>query len=142
MSALTAWRRSRPASLFERIEDGLATGFIDESDDLVASLKRNLQAILNTRPGNAQSCLELGITDFNDAIGSSVEVYTAICTAIRRCIEDYEPRISKAEVIARPDDNDPLTLFFLIKAYVFFEDKESVINFNLRIDGNHKYKLD
>jgi len=142
MSALTAWRRSRSASLFERIEESKTIRSSDDTDDLVASLKRNLQAILNTRSGNAQSCPELGIIDFNDATGSSVEVYSAICRAIKRCIEDYEPRISRAEIIAQPNEADPLTLYFLVKAYVSFEDRESILNFNLRIDGNHKYKLE
>ncbi|MEG5635635.1 type VI secretion system baseplate subunit TssE [Enterobacter bugandensis] len=142
MSALTAWRRSRSTSLFERIEECKATSSVDDTDDLVASLRRNLQAILNTRSGNAQSCPELGIIDFNDATGSSVEVYTAICKAIKRCIEDYEPRISRAEIMAQPNDADPLTLYFLVKTYVSFEDRESIINFNLRIDGNHKYKFE
>ena len=76
MSALTAWRRSRSASLFERIEESKTTRSSDDTNDLVDSLKRNLQATLNTRSGNAQSCPELGIIDFNDATGSSVEVYS------------------------------------------------------------------
>lgn len=142
MSALTSWRRSCSASLFERIQENRATRSVNETEDLVASLKRNLQAILNTRSGNAQSCPELGIIDFNDATGSSVEVYTAICKTIKRCIEDYEPRISRAEIIAQPNENDPLTLYFLVTLYVSFEECESVVNFNLRIDGNHKYKLE
>ncbi|EHN8923254.1 type VI secretion system baseplate subunit TssE [Enterobacter asburiae] len=142
MSALTAWRRSRSASLFERIEESKTTRSSDDTNDLVDSLKRNLQAILNTRSGNAQSCPELGIIDFNDATGSSVEVYSAICRAIKRCIEDYEPRISRAEIIAQPNEADPLTLYFLVRSYVSFEEHESIINFNLRIDGNHKYKLE
>ncbi|MCM7774131.1 type VI secretion system baseplate subunit TssE [Enterobacter asburiae] len=142
MSALTAWRRSRSASLFERIEESKTIRSSDDTNDLVDSLKRNLQAILNTRSGNAQSCPELGIIDFNDATGSSVEVYSAICRAIKRCIEDYEPRISRAEIIAQPNEADPLTLYFLVRSYVSFEEHESIINFNLRIDGNHKYKLE
>lgn len=142
MSALTAWRRSRSASLFERIEESKTIRSSDDTKDLVDSLKRNLQAILNTRSGNAQSCPELGIIDFNDATGSSVEVYSAICRAIKRCIEDYEPRISRAEIIAQPNEADPLTLYFLVRSYVSFEERESIINFNLRIDGNHKYKLE
>ncbi|MBS7443090.1 type VI secretion system baseplate subunit TssE [Enterobacter sp. 120016] len=142
MSALTAWRRSRSASLFERIEESKTIRSSDDTNDLVDSLKRNLQAILNTRSGNAQSCPELGIIDFNDATGSSVEVYSAICRAIKRCIEDYEPRISRAEIIAQPNEADPLTLYFLVRSYVSFEERESIINFNLRIDGNHKYKLE
>ncbi|MGK4627148.1 type VI secretion system baseplate subunit TssE, partial [Raoultella ornithinolytica] len=133
MSALTAWRRSRSASLFERIEESKTTRSSDDTNDLVGSLKRNLQAILNTRSGNAQSCPELGIIDFNDATGSSVEVYSAICRAIKRCIEDYEPRISRAEIIAQPNEADPLTLYFLVRSYVSFEEHESIINFNLRI---------
>lgn len=142
MSALTAWRRSRSASLFERIEESKTIRSSDDTNDLVDSLKRNLQAILNTRSGNAQSCPELGIIDFNDATGSSVEVYSAICRAIKRCIEDYEPRIRRAEIIAQPNEADPLTLYFLVRSYVSFEERESIINFNLRIDGNHKYKLE
>lgn len=142
MSALIAWRTNHSASLFERIEDNLATRNSNEEESLVASLKRNLQAILNTRAGNAQSCKELGIIDFNDATGSTVEVYATICKAIRRCIENYEPRINKVDVVAQPNESDPLTLYFSIKALVIFDEKERLINFNLRIDGNHKYKID
>lgn len=142
MSALIVWRKNHSASLFERIEDNLATRCSNDEDGLVASLKRNLQAILNTRVGNAQSCKELGIIDFNDATGSSVEVYATICKAIQRCIEHYEPRIHKVEVVAEPNENDPLTLYFSIKALIVFDEKERLINFNLRIDGSHKYKID
>ncbi|WP_129363602.1 type VI secretion system baseplate subunit TssE [Enterobacter cloacae] len=142
MSALIVWRTNHSASLFERIEDNLATRNSNEEESLVASLKRNLQAILNTRAGNAQSCKELGIIDFNDATGSTVEVYATICKAIRRCIENYEPRINKVDVVAQPNESDPLTLYFSIKALVIFDEKERLINFNLRIDGNHKYKID
>lgn len=142
MSALIVWRTNHSASLFERIEDNLATRNSNEEKSLVASLKRNLQAILNTRAGNAQSCKELGIIDFNDATGSTVEVYATICKAIRRCIENYEPRINKVDVVAQPNESDPLTLYFSIKALVIFDEKERLINFNLRIDGNHKYKID
>lgn len=142
MSALIVWRTNHSASLFERIEDNLATRNSNEEESLVASLKRNLQAILNTRTGNAQSCKELGIIDFNDATGSTVEVYATICKAIRRCIENYEPRINKVDVVAQPNESDPLTLYFSIKALVIFDEKERLINFNLRIDGNHKYKID
>lgn len=134
MSALIVWRTNHSASLFERIEDNLATRNSNEEESLVASLKRNLQAILNTRAGNAQSCKELGIIDFNDATGSTVEVYATICKAIRRCIENYEPRINKVDVVAQPNESDPLTLYFSIKALVIFDEKERLINFNLRID--------
>ena len=82
------------------------------------------------------------IIDFNDANGSTVEVYATICKAIRRCIENYEPRINKVDVVAQPNESDPLTLYFSKKALVIFDEKERLINFNLRIDGNHKYKID
>ena len=137
MSALIVWRTNHSASLFERIEDNLAPRNSNEEEGLVASLKRNLQAILNTRAGNAQSCKELGIIDFNDATGSTVEVYATICKAIRRCIENYEPRIKKVDVVAQPNENDPLTLYFSIKALVIFDDKERLINFNLSVKNKN-----
>ena len=53
MSALIVWRTNHSASLFERIEDNLATRNSNEEESRVASLKRNLKAILNKRAVNA-----------------------------------------------------------------------------------------
>ncbi|AJR00293.1 hypothetical protein F652_2303 [Enterobacteriaceae bacterium bta3-1] len=39
------------------------------------------------------------------------------------------------------NENDPLTLFFQVKAHIHFEDIDSVVNFNIQLDDNSRYQL-
>ncbi|QIP57026.1 type VI secretion system baseplate subunit TssE [Hafnia alvei] len=141
MPALTPWQRTRACSLFGRIDEGASIGSLDKSSDLLTSLKQNLNDVLNSRPGCCQSSPELGVVDFNDATGSSVDISASVCKAIQQCIENFDPRIKSVDVATFNKDSDPLTLFFRVKAHIQFEDIDSVVNFNIQLDDSSRYQL-
>ncbi|MBW7982475.1 type VI secretion system baseplate subunit TssE [Enterobacillus tribolii] len=143
MAGLLSWRRDRSASLFERIQER-ETGFsgYSRSGDLLASIKQNLNQVLNSHPGGSQSAPQLGVIDLNDATASSSDFRQAIEDAIRNCIIHYEPRISRVDVSAgRSDEQDPLTLSFHILAHVDFDDIDDVVEFNIHLDNHQRYHL-
>lgn len=135
MAALQNWQKSSHASLFERIQNHDSDDAIDHS--LVNSIKRNLNKILNERPGSCQSANLLGVTDLNDATMSTTELNSLICSSIRQCIEDYEPRITTTTITSKPNYDDPLTLMFAVTAFI---GKER-IEFDIKLDHQQKYQL-
>ncbi|TBL97720.1 type VI secretion system baseplate subunit TssE [Hafnia paralvei] len=141
MSALTPWRRTRACSLFGRIDEEVSAKPFDKTSDLLVSLKQNLNAVLNSRPGCCQSSPTLGVIDFNDATGTSVDISASVCLAIQQCIENFDPRIKSVDVATFNNENDPLTLFFQVKAHIHFEGIDSVVNFNIQLDDNSRYQL-
>lgn len=135
MAALQNWKKANQASLFERILQDQTNQHIEK--DPLSSVKRNLKQVLNVRPNSCQSAKELGVIDLNDATMNTTELNSLICESIKTCIEKYEPRISIAQVNAKPDENDPLTLCFSVTAYI----NEQKIEFDIRLDREQQYKL-
>ena len=109
------------------------------------SIKRNLHAVLNTRPGSCSSAPALGVSDAgeDDEEQRVLGFREAQIKRIRQCIEDYEPRISHVEVTAGAlEENNPLALIFRIFAYVTLDDNEQLLEFNVHLDSNQHYKMD
>ena len=143
MAALLNWSRDSSVSLCERIQKK------DESPSssiglkgFIYSIKNNLNHILNTHPGTAQSAVTLGIMDLNDATGSAIDIYQNIAKIIQECILNFEPRIVDVKVRPLPNEDQPLTLFFYVEAIVSFQDHQRLISFNLHLDNDHRYYLD
>ena len=93
---------SMGGSLFERLEqaaspDGQGMG---EITHVVDSIKRHLVRLLNAHPGNSESVPDLGLVDFNDATLGTHDLSIRIRSAIRQCIEKFEPRVSRVDVMA------------------------------------------
>ena len=77
------------------------------------SIMRDLVALLNTRsamrpdalkpyPAVADSVVNYGLIDFAGMCMTSDSDQQQICTAVRRAIEQHEPRLYKVEVNLRP----------------------------------------
>jgi len=143
MAGLISWRRERAASLFERIEhDKQQNAHASRAGELLNSIKRNLNQVLNSHPGGSQSAPFLGVIDLNDATASASDYRRAIEEAIRDCIVHYEPRLSRVIVTAsRHDASDPLTLSFEIMAYVDLENMDRLVEFNIYLDNHQRYYL-
>lgn len=143
MAGVVRWRRDRSASLFDRIQaSGGDSPRYSRTGDLLASIKHNLNRVLNSHPGGSQSAPLLGVVDLNDASASAADFHQAIERAIRDCIIDYEPRISRVTVATEPgDEQDPLMLSFRILAHVDFDDIDDVIEFNVHLDNHQRYHL-
>lgn len=142
MSSLSSWNRGSAASLFDRIRGAEQDRSRDEElDSLIASVKRQLDRMLNTRPGNCRSAPELGVIDLNDATQSSADVLGRIREAIRQCICEYEPRIVQVEVMSADSGATPLEMSFRVTAHVRLEELEQVTSFNIHMDSQRHYRM-
>ena len=83
--------------------------------DEVASIVAHLQALLNTRRGDAVTAPEYGILDFSDMVGEFPAAIPALARSIRATILEFEPRLKNVNVRHLPDEH-ALTLRFEIQA--------------------------
>lgn len=142
MASLSSWDRGSAASLFDRIRDegGTCSPLIGV-DALIESVKRQLDCVLNTRPGSCRSAPSLGVVDFNDATLGGADIRARIREAIRQCICRYEPRIVHVDVRSPDYQVDPLEMLFQVTAHVRLENIEQVASFSIQMDGNRHYRM-
>lgn len=142
MSSLSSWDRGSSASLFDRIRGTKHDRTQEERiETLTGSVKRQLDRVLNTRPGNCRSAPELGVIDLNDATQSSADVIGRIREAIRQCICEYEPRITQVEVVSVNNNATPLEISFRVTAYVQLDGIAQVTSFDIHMDSHRHYRM-
>ncbi|MFQ2192285.1 type VI secretion system baseplate subunit TssE [Aeromonas jandaei] len=142
MPYLSSWDRGNTASLFDRIRgEGHGTSPRSEVEVLVDSVKRQLDQILNTRPGNCRSAPDLGVIDLNDATQGSADIKGRIREAIRQCIRRYEPRIVHVDVRSPDYQSSPLEMSFMVTAHVRLEHIDHVTSFNVHMDSHRHYRM-
>lgn len=142
MPYLSSWDRGNAASLFDRIRgEGQSPSPRSEIDELVESVKRQLEQILNSRPGNCRSAPDLGVMDLNDATQGSADIKGRIRDAIRQCIRRYEPRIIHVDVRSPDHQASPLEMSFQVTAHVKLEHIEQVTSFNVHMDSHRHYRM-
>ncbi|ATO32545.1 hypothetical protein DZA65_01659 [Dickeya dianthicola] len=142
MPSLSAWERGSAASLFDRIRgEERRSSPETELEDLIASVKRQLDQVLNTRPGSCRSAPELGVIDFNDATQGGADIRGKIREAIRQCICRFEPRIVHVDVSASDYLSNPLEMSFQVTAHVRLDDLEQVASFNIHMDSHRHYRM-
>ncbi|BCS47513.1 type VI secretion system baseplate subunit TssE [Aeromonas jandaei] len=142
MPYLSSWDRGNTASLFDRIRgEGHGSSPRSEVEVLVDSVKRQLDQILNTRPGNCRSAPDLGVIDLNDATQGSADIKGRIREAIRQCIRRYEPRIVHVDVRSPDYQSSPLEMSFMVTAHVRLEHIDHVTSFNVHMDSHRHYRM-
>ncbi|MGL5499583.1 MAG: type VI secretion system baseplate subunit TssE [Plesiomonas shigelloides] len=142
MPSLTSWDRGSTASLFDRIRGETVTVSPDkELETLIVSVKKQLDCVLNTRPGSCRSAPELGVIDLNDATQGSADIRGWIREAIRQCIRRYEPRIVHVDVQSADSLMNPLEMSFQVTAHVRLENIEQVTSFNIHMDNHRHYRM-
>lgn len=130
-------------SLFERLEQAAEpTGQgMGEVVHVVDSIKRHLVRLLNAHPGNSASAPELGLLDFNDATLGTHDLNIRIRTAIRSCIERFEPRVNRVDVVALPQGPDPLQLRFQVTVYLRVGSTDEKTTIDLLLDDKRYYRV-
>ena len=130
-------------SLFERLEQAAApTGqSMGEFTHVVESIKRHLVRLLNAHPGNSSSAPDLGLLDFNDATLGTHDLSIQIRGAIRQCIEKFEPRVKRVEVMAMPSGPDPLQLKFQVTVYLNLAGSDDRTTIDLVLDDKRYYRV-
>lgn len=142
MPYLSSWTRGNAASLFDRIRgERLDSSPHSEIEELIDSVKRQLDQILNTRPGNCRSAPELGVIDLNDATQGSADIKGRIREAIRQCIRRFEPRIVHVDVCSSDFQASALEMSFQVTAHVRLEHIEQITSFNVHMDSHRHYRM-
>ncbi len=127
-------------SLFERLEQAADPG-MGEVTHVVESIKRHLVRLLNAHPGNSASAPELGLLDFNDATLGTQDLNIRIRSAIRTCIERFEPRVNRVDVVALPQGPDPLQLRFQVTVYLRVGSVDEKTTIDLLLDDKRYYRV-
>jgi type VI secretion system protein len=86
---------------------------VESPSDEVRGIVAHLQALLNTRRGDAVTAPEFGVTDFSDICHEFPGAIPQLTKSIRSTILEYEPRLKNVSVRHLSDD-DGLTLRFEI----------------------------
>lgn len=130
-------------SLFERLEQAAEpTGQgMGQVTHVVESIKRHLVRLLNAHPGNSASAPELGLLDFNDATLGTQDLNIRIRSAIRHCIERYEPRVNRVDVVALPQGPDPLQLRFQVTVDLRVGSVDEKTTIDLLLDDKRYYRV-
>jgi type VI secretion system protein len=133
-------------SFFERLDSKLPLiRSVDDSNHLVAivaSVKNNLQWMLNSRQGCSQSSPDLGLDDFNDSVGGITDFTIKVSNNIKQTIEQYEPRIKIHDVNFSPNRDDPMRLSFRIEGTLLIKHKKRDVLIELVLNGlNKHYKV-
>ena len=122
-------------SLFERLESAdesrlqpSASIGLDRSV-LVASVLRNVGAVLNERRGSCETRPDFGLPDLNDAIGrgSGPVQFAAV---VQEAIDLFEPRLSNVLVRYVPDSDHPMRINYRISATIQIGDHRERLAFD------------
>jgi len=85
-------------------------------DELREHVRRDLEALLNTRHGRSDllvqpgeltiSNLTYGLPDFTSLIGEGLEIRERIRASVERAVMEFEPRLRNLKVVVREPDEE------------------------------------
>lgn len=135
--------RTYCVSFFERLgrDTDLPSTGVESIEHVIASIKRNISGLLNTRVGESQSCPELGLFDFNDANSGSFDLGVRIKAGIKACIERFEPRLTQLDIRVLHDDTCPFSLRFHIHGKISVKSIKEKVEIDLVLDSNRTYRV-
>lgn len=113
----------------------------ENTQELIRSVLRNLQKILNTRMGHASAQPDLGTPAPCEMALLTREGLTGVVRALRACIEKYEPRLTGVEVTYVKGEDEVLTLRFQVTAKVITSKSGTTISFDTLVDPSGRIKL-
>ena len=131
---------------FDRLDPNLPQiRSVDDGNHLpsiIASVKNNLQWMLNSRQGCCQSAPDLGLDDFNDSLIGIYDFTIRISNNIKQTIEHYEPRIKVHKVHSVSNVDVPMELCFRIEGTLLVRYKEKDVLIELILNAlNKHYKI-
>lgn len=129
-------------SLFERLDPDLPPRRMRTRQELaserVGAFKRQLEWILNTRRGSAQSCPELGLADLNDSTIGSTDLLQKVCEDIRATVARYGPGVRSVRVLPLMDGHGPQRLRFRLSCAVLVNNAEEQLELELLLRGSNR----
>ena len=138
--------RRASGSLFERLladeEDIPPPTDLDEVKADIGSIKRHLRLLLNTSEGSASSAPGLGVSDFDSGHFETNDVTKHIAASIRKCVEQYEPRIENVTVQHVSDPDRPLQMNYKIVGMVKVGSGEEQVQIDLLMDDRKSCRVE
>lgn len=106
--------------------------------DLIYSIKKNIELILNSKEGCTLCAPSLGLRDFNDSTATTKSLSETITADIRVSVERYEPRVRITKIEYIQDMHDVLQLKFRITCVVLLKQKNELAELNILLDSSNK----
>lgn len=125
-------------SLFERIDSSDQANVHTKEIDagaIIASVKRHLVNLFNTREGNAAGAPSYGMPDFNDAVASHPDFIKQLKIDIEQVITANEPRLRNLQIHYISDPDRPLDLNFSVRGDVQLDGQVRTATFDVSL-GN------
>ncbi|XHN80520.1 hypothetical protein O1Q80_00119 [Lonepinella sp. MS14435] len=111
-------------------------------DEVIRSVKKNIELVLNSRQGCTLCAPDFGLKDFNDSTATTRSLSQAIIADIRFNIDKYEPRVKISRIEYIPDPYDVLQLNFRITCIVLLKQKNELTELNIILDSaNKKFRV-
>lgn len=126
---MSTYVAASPVPLFDRLFGSApesTDGRLLDADGLEASIRRDFSRLLNVRSGLAVddflqtdgTVLDYGLPDLVSLSSQSDTDLQRLATVVTRAIELFEPRLSRVQVRARPDEAFPQAARLTISAAV------------------------
>lgn len=111
---------------------------VEVVSDLIRSIKKNIELVLNSKEGCTLCAPDFGLKDFNDATATTRSLSQTIISDIRVSLERYEPRVRITRIEYIPDVYDVLQLNFRITCVVLLKQKNELTELNIILDSSNK----
>jgi type VI secretion system protein len=136
---------SAERTLLERLRDasrGVASRTLrEDTNELLLSILRHLQKMLNSRQGNAPAQMDYGIPDPSEVAHAVPDAIGEMQIAIKQCIEKYEPRLTNVNVIPIEDQDDVLVLRYHIRAQAVTSRERIPVSFDTMVDASGRIQV-
>ena len=113
----------------------------EDPKEVVDSVLRHLQRILNTRQGSVPIADDFGLPDLTELHLDYPDSLRLFERAIRQTIQKFEPRLSGLRVRFVPDEEDPLSLRFQIVAKLESEGYRDPVRFESIVGSDGKIRI-
>jgi type VI secretion system protein len=135
-------RRERLLERIRMMEESPEKRLDTDSGTMVNSVLEHLIRVLNTKQGSVDIDPEFGVPDITNISSSfSAESVPELETAIKKVIENYEPRLKDVSVRFSSQEDDLLALRFSITAKLVTDDKSKPIIFETIVDSDGQVKV-
>ena len=129
-------------SIFERLTDSLnAKDNSSPEEALYKSVANNLSRIFSTNAGSAQTALDYGRPDLNNADMSMKDSIETIEESSEVCIRKYEPRLFKARVGISREQLNVNQMTVNIEGFLQINGKSKKIFYRADLLSNGKVKV-
>jgi type VI secretion system protein len=130
-------------SLLERIAAGKRDAKVDLDASLVAaSVLGHLERLFNVRQGNVATRPDYGLPDINSLVQGFPDASAELRRAIKRAIDEFEPRLSGTVVAADSTEGDAFQLRFRISAKLAARGLRQGVSFTTRVDNEGKLTVE